>query len=320
MSATLSPTQLAQTLSNFFQSVRFPLFVLVTLLGYEAFLLVVVLGPVGDSGWGAFVRDFRIWCFSYDPRTGAMQWTAAVMMLTEPVFVSGILCYVWRRALRELKFGRQWRQTGPALSTGVLAAAFISGGLYLYGRPATAESELPPFPGARIRVNLPVPAFTLRDQTGATVSLEDLRGRVVLVTGIYALCTTSCPEILRQIGSALAHLSPGEREQVTVLALSLNPEYDTTELMAAVAQGRGFRHPEFRYLNGDPTTMHPLLDRLQFARLRNPDTGQIDHANLFLLVDRHGEIAYRLNSSPRHETWLVAALRDLAAEPRLGEL
>jgi len=70
-----------------------------------------------------------------------------------------------------------------------------------------------------------------------------------------------------------------------VLALSLNPEYDTRELMAAVAAGYGFIHPEFRYLNGAPAAMHEVLERLQFARVKNPQTGVIEHANLLLLID-----------------------------------
>ena len=130
-------------------------------------------------------------------------------------------------------------------------------------------------------------------------------GEVVLVTGVYAACSTACPEILKEVQALLAELTPAERSGVRVVALSLNPEYETADLMDAVAQSRGFTHPEFRYVNGrKPEEMHELLTRLQFSATRNPQTGVIDHANLFLLVDRRGDIAYRFTLEPRHRAWL----------------
>jgi cytochrome oxidase Cu insertion factor (SCO1/SenC/PrrC family) len=105
---------------------------------------------------------------------------------------------------------------------------------------------------------------------------------------------------------------------VSVLALSLNPEYDTTDLMAAVASGYGFKHPEFRYLNGAPAAMHPLLEQFQFARVRNPATGVIEHANLLMLIDPDGLIAYRFNLNPRHQAWLREAILALSVEARGG--
>jgi cytochrome oxidase Cu insertion factor (SCO1/SenC/PrrC family) len=84
--------------------------------------------------------------------------------------------------------------------------------------------------------------------------------------------------------------------------------------MAAMAAAYGFKHPEFRYLNGEPAFMHGLLEELQFARVRNPDTGVIDHANLLILLDGRGRIAYRFNLNPRHQAWLREGIIGLSAE------
>ncbi len=40
----------------------------------------------------------------------------------------------------------------------------------------------------------------------------------------------------------------------------------------------------------------------------------IDHANLFLLVDRAGRIAYRLTLGERQQRWLTSALEFLLRE------
>ena len=43
-------------------------------------------------------------------------------------------------------------------------------------------------------------------------------------------------------------------------------------------------------------------------------TRMIDHANLFLLLDREGRIAYRLSLGDQQERWLVTALQVLLRE------
>ena len=153
------------------------------------------------------------------------------------------------------------------------------------------------------------------------VTRRELKGRVVLITGVYATCSTACPQILREVKNLTDSLPPGLRENFSTIALSLSPEYDTSQLMNTVATAYAFPYPTFRYVNGNPAVMHDLLTRFQFSPVKNPDTGVIEHANLFLLLDARGRIAYRLNLNERHLPWLRQAAVDLlkeAAAPALA--
>ncbi len=291
-------------------------FLLTALAGYEAFLLVTIFGPT-EGGWlGDFVRDFQLWCYRSDPRTGGISWLAVSVMMAEPVFVVGVAALLWRQMFLQLRSPRVWFTHVRAVGAAVALVAGCAGGLVYYARVDAARALiLPPFPGERIRVHLALPATPLVDQKGAAFHFADLRGRVVLITGVYAACTTACPEIFLEVKKLLDELPAGERAGLSVVALSLNPEYETAALMDAVAGGRGFTHPEFRYVNGQqPAEMHDLLTRLQFSATRNPSTGVIDHANLFLLVDRANHIAYRFTLDPRHRAWLRTGLRQLLRE------
>jgi cytochrome oxidase Cu insertion factor (SCO1/SenC/PrrC family) len=60
--------------------------------------------------------------------------------------------------------------------------------------------------------------------------------------------------------------------------------------------------------------VNDVLDRLEISRSANPMSGEIDHANLFLLIDKGGKLAYRLTLGAQQEQWLVEALRVLVAE------
>ena len=298
---------------RFFIGAGLPVFLLAAVAVYEAFLLALVFAPEGAGWWGAFAREFRIWCFSYDPRTGGMEWSTVGMMVLEPMFVVVVALVLWRRSLGTLRSFTVCVTHWRSAVAGVAASAACALLLLSFGG-VDAEQTLPPFPGERIRTQLTPPAFRLTDQTGRPCRLEELRGSVVLITGIYAMCSTSCPQILIETRKLIDSLPAESRDQLRVVALSLNPEYDTTELMAALAAGYGFKYPEFRYLNGEPGLMHAVLEQLQFARTRNPQTGLIDHANLFILLDAHGKIAYRFNLIPRHQAWLREGILSLTAE------
>ena len=302
--------------SRFMTGAGLPVFLCTALLGYEAFLLLTIFGPT-EGGWlGDFVKDFRLWCFPGDPRSGGVSWLAVSVMLFEPVFIVGVAAILARRSFGQIRGLSVWRQHWRAAFTAWVLICIVVSGLVYYARVDAARGLiLPPFPGESIRVRLALPTTPLIDQKGEPFHLQDLRGRVVLLTGVYAACTTACPEIFEEIKVLMDELPAVERRDLSVVALSLNPEYETTELMDAMTQARGFTHPEFRYVNGqDPKVMREILTQLQFSAYTDPETGIINHANLIMLVDRENHIAYRFTLDPRHRAWLREGLRSLLRE------
>lgn len=311
--ATLSIRKDSRGFGTFFTDTGLPLFLVTGVLVYEAFLLAIVFAPAeATAWWGGFAEEFKRWCFSYDPRTGGMEYASVVVMLIEPLFIGVIAVFLWRKGLAALARRRISALDYWAVFAGAGVGLAVIGGLLLVGGTDDATEEALPFPGKRIRVSLTPPAFQLEDQRGEVFSLDDAKGKVVLVTGVYAMCSNTCPDILMQTNALLDDLPTEVREEVQVVALSLNPEYDTSELMGRVAEGYGFEYPQFRYLNGEAGTMEGILQRFGFSRSVDPQTGVVNHASLFLFLDREGRIAYRLALDERTEAWLKAAILDLA--------
>lgn len=294
-------------LRNFFTGAGLPVFLLTAMVVYEGFLLAIVFAPGSAGVWSGFAIEFKQWCFRYDPRTGGMEWPAFWLMLIEPAAVAIFAAFLSLRSLTSCT--RQWKSA----LTGAVAGMLVIAGLYLYGRPATGAEAPLPFPGERIRTHIQPPPFQFVDQTGAAFSLEQLRGRVVLLTGVYAACSTgACSIILAETKSLLDSLPPEARP--AVVALSLDPARDSAEVRGTVAQTFGFTHPAFRYLGGDEAALHDVAKRFGFAPVRDPATGVVEHANLFILLDAHGEIAYRFTLDERHRPWLREAVLSLAGE------
>ncbi|MBP8256120.1 MAG: SCO family protein [Opitutaceae bacterium] len=303
---------------RFFTGPGLLVFLSSSLLAYEAFLLITVFGPTGDGAVGSFVRDFQLWCYRGDPRTGGVSWAAVSVMLFEPLFVVIVALIILRDARRSLLKLETWWRHRLAGAAGLGAVAVAVAGLVWYAAiDSSAAQTLPPFPGDRIRVQLPVPDAPLVDQKGEAFRFADLHGKVVLVTGVYAACTTACPEIFKELHAVLGELPAEERAHLGVVALSLNPEYETAEIMDAMATAQGLAYPEFRYTNArEPAVMRDVLTRLQFSATRDPETGIIDHANLFQLIDAEGHVAFRFTLDPRHRAWLREGLLHLLREAR----
>ena len=294
---------------------RFAAFALFVLAFYTVFIAVMAFAPPSGGAWAAYVEEFRLRCFQLDPLTGAMRTSSIVWMLTEPLPLAALFLLLWRGPL-----GRLWREERrvlfPVAGLALVLVAAIAVSLVGFGsRPAAAATAELPFPADRLRSALPVPEFNLVNQDGQPVRLADFKGRVVLLTAVYATCTTTCPMMLSKIRKVLGELTPAQRAQMAVVAFSLNPEADTRELRAATARIYGLESPQFHFVNGVPGEMNALLDRLSVARSRDEKTGQIQHSNLFFLIDREGRIAYRLSLSQREQSWLGEAVRVLLADP-----
>lgn len=313
-----TPRDHGSGLRGFLTGPGLPVFLLAAVAVYEAFLLAILLAPESAGAWAGFAREFKQWCFQYDPRTGGMKWAAVWVMLGEPAFIAFIALWLARRAFAPLRTARAWLAHWKPAACGASAAALAMAALFHYGRSAAAADDAPlPFPGERIRTHLQPPPFEFVDHRGRPFRLEDVRGRAVLLTGVYAACPTgACSEILRETRALLDALPPEAHAHLTVAALSLNPKDDTAELRNGIAEAYGFAYPQFRYLNGDADTIRDVATRLGFAPVFNPATGAIDHANLFLLIDNRGQIAYRLALGGRHRSWLREGILALTAEAR----
>jgi protein SCO1/2 len=295
---------------SFLIGATFPAFALSLLVCWVVFLIAMLLAPSSASGLGAFAEDFRVWCFGYDPATGRTD-VAYVMAMIVPQFMIGaFIVYFWWEPLREVR--RKPLVIARYLGAAALLVAGSSAGFALTADQAP-KGELP-FPAEELRTSYEAPQFALTNQLRETVSLAGFQGNVVILTAVYASCPHTCPVILSQTKAAIAELSPEEREDLRVIAVTMDPENDSPDVLGKLAKNHGMQSTLYHLVTGDPADVERLLDRMQIARQRDPETGVISHANLFLLIDREGRIAYRLGLGERQQRWLTSALRVLLRE------
>lgn len=274
---------------------------------YEAWLLALFLLPVGSSH---FADEFRVWCFGYNPATGAYEWALVGAMLVPPWLLAAFIVTVWwgplaRIASEPARFGR------VLLAAAMIVSLLAGGSIVLADGPATGEL---PFPADEIRTAHERPDIQLTDHRGESFDLASLEGDVVVLTAVYASCVHTCPAIVAQVKGALAGLSDNERGDVHLVAVTIDPENDTPDRLAELAKMHGLLAGD-HLLTGEVDLVNGILDRMEVARSTDPETGVIGHTNVVVVLDRLGDVAYRFSLGERQQRWLGSAVRILLAEP-----
>ncbi len=278
-------------------------------------MLSSLLIPESAGLAAQFAEDFKVWCFGYDPATGELEWGYVWMLFIQPILLIGITLLVWWRPLQEARSVSSTR-FGPYIGISFLIACGLGLGLVSIGDfDKLSATGAPTFPGERIRTHhIPLP-FTLVNQDGREINPIQSE-KVVLITGVYASCGYTCPLILAQTKRVLDKLSEAEKEELLIVAITLDPDRDTPEVLKAMTEAQRLTSPLFNAVTGNPDNVNEILDRYGFARTRDPETGIIDHTNLFILIDRAGKIAFRFSLGEIQEDWLEKALHLVIAEDK----
>jgi protein SCO1 len=142
---------------------------------------------------------------------------------------------------------------------------------------------------ARLPTLGPAPSFSLTTADGGRLTLADLRGKVVAVTFIYATCTDTCPLLTTKLVGLGRRLGRDLGAKVAFVAISVDPERDTPDVLRGYAQAHSARGAGWVFLTGTPAEIKDVTRRYGvFAR--RTERGDVDHTFLTSLVDRAGAL------------------------------
>ena len=151
-------------------------------------------------------------------------------------------------------------------------------------------------PSQAARVNIGGP-FTLTDHTGKRVTEKDFQGQYMLVYFGYTFCPDVCPTSLSIMAEALDMLSEEELAKITPVFVTVDPERDTQEAMAAYvphfhdklvgltgsvdevkAAARAYK-AYYAKVNVDDPDGNYLMDHSSITYLMGPDGQYVAHFN-----------------------------------------
>src|SRR5690606_12215725 len=138
-----------------------------------------------------------------------------------------------------------------------------------------------------------VPAFSFINQDGKMISNEDYLGKVYIVEFFFSTCPTICPRMnsnLVQIQNEFKDF-----EDFGVASFTINPEYDTPEILKQYAEKYGITNPNWHLLTGDKNTIYKLSNEgFNLYTAEEEDVaGGFEHSGNFALIDKNGFIRSR---------------------------
>lgn len=137
----------------------------------------------------------------------------------------------------------------------------------------------------------PSPAFALIDHNGNSLTSEDLRGGLTLITITYADCQPPCPQtdsLMRDIMRALPTIE-NPVVPMRLLSISIDPR-DTPERLREYAARVGADGETWRVATGDPVQLKYALGDGFRIYYEVRDNGEIVFEPTYVLVDSIGLI------------------------------
>lgn len=152
--------------------------------------------------------------------------------------------------------------------------------------------------------------FSLTDQTGATRTEKDLLGHPTVVYFGYTYCPDVCPTELVNIVGALDQLGP-EAKQVRAVFITIDPERDTTKVMADFVENLG---GGIIGLTGTPEQVAQAARayRVYYQKAKPKADGSytVDHSGFVYILDKQGRYTAHLGPNAAPEK-IAARLRSL---------
>jgi cytochrome oxidase Cu insertion factor (SCO1/SenC/PrrC family) len=147
-------------------------------------------------------------------------------------------------------------------------------------------------------VNTPAPAFVLTDQSGATVSLQSLRGKAVALTFLDPVCVSDCPIVAQEFREA-DQLLGADATRVELVAIVANPLYRAPAYTRAFDQQEGLEHvANWLYLTGSPTALDRVWNSFGVQVGYSPGGAMIAHSEIAYVINATGYTRYVLDMDP----------------------
>lgn len=204
------------------------------------------------------------------------------------------------------------RMTGAATANWRVRAVALL--LALFALPCTAAIAAPIDPREAIArseaaIGRTVAGHVLTEANGATLPIEALRGKPLIISLVYTSCAAVCPLTTRRLEDAVRQanqvIGPG---RFGVITIGFDARHDTPRRVAQFAADHGVRAPNWRFASADAPTLERLLNDLGFSYAAI--AGGFDHVAQTTILDRDGRVARQVYGDEFPVQMLLEPLKD----------
>lgn len=140
-----------------------------------------------------------------------------------------------------------------------------------------------------------VPHFSFTNQDGETITNSFYDGKVYVAEFFFSTCQDICP-VMNQNMKKVAAAYP-DAANVGIASFSIDPAYDTPEVLKQYAEAYEITHPNWNFLTGEKDEVMKLSNEgFNLYAAKGMDEGEpFQHSGFFALIDKDGKIRSRLD-------------------------
>ena len=161
-----------------------------------------------------------------------------------------------------------------------------------------------------------VPAFTLTDQTGRTVTLADLKGKIWVANFIFSRCKGPCPLSTLRMAELNKRLARA-RKEVQLISFTVDPDHDTPTVLTEYAKPSEADPAHWQFLTGPSADINDIVVKGLLQPLAKEPDGTPAHSTRFVIVDANGWLrGYQDSADPEVLQKLMIDLGDILRESK----
>lgn len=197
----------------------------------------------------------------------------------------------------------------------LVGALFTASAILCFGSGAGSPAQLS---GSQLLTGKSIAPFELTRENGAMLSSESLKNQVWLAAFTFTRCPSSCPRIsttLKGIQSGLG--SSG----VKIVSISVDPKFDTPEVLKTYAEKFGADPARWWFLTGPETEIYQLIQKSFMLPVAAATPEQqkegaesVAHSERIALIDKDLQLVRLFDSNSPDE------IKSLIAEAKRRDL
>ena len=137
-----------------------------------------------------------------------------------------------------------------------------------------------------------IPDYVFINEQGDTITQKITEGKVYVSDFFFSTCPTICPIMKSQM--LRVYEKYAKNDDFIILSHSINPRYDTPEVLKSYKEKLGVESPKWQFLTGTETNVYDLAQNHYLTSALEDSTaieeGGFIHSGAFVLVDKNKHI------------------------------
>lgn len=132
--------------------------------------------------------------------------------------------------------------------------------------------------------------FRFTDQDGRSFGNEQLKGRIYVADFFFTTCPSICPKMTGNM--KLAYEAFRNDSNVYFVSHTIDPDFDTPQVLKQYARDKAYDEPRWRFLTGDKDSIYTICeeDYMAYASASDKEPGGYIHSGFLILIDGRGQL------------------------------